>query len=152
MRIKKRRIYLAVVVLLAVLYSYLIGIPTYEKVIPRQTTENSPKIEDITPNKVQEEKATPIEKKVVPVPQSTESVKIERGPVVPLVSKDSVSLEEQSYSISNQRKEIPITPGVSLQPGKSINIKVPGREELLRLQRDKTYHPGGYTVLFEKKY
>lgn len=79
----------------------------------------------------------------------SESVKMERP--APIQEK-SVNLEGQSYSIRNEKKDIRITPGVSLQRGKSINVKIPGDEGIVRIQRDKEYHPGGYNVLLERKY
>lgn len=88
------------------------------------------------------------------LPAATSSMeKIEHTPSLTPVSHDeTMNLQEQSYSIRNEKKEIYITPGVTLQPGKSINIKIPGGDEMIRVQRDKNYHPGGYNVLVEKKF
>lgn len=149
---RNARYFVMVLLLLCGLYFYFVGNPSSEKVAPNNTTETLPSVEKATPNEKTDENSTKIEKqpKVSPIP--SEGSKIERSPTLTPAHGESVNLEEQSYSIKNEKKEIPITPGVSLQPGKSVNVKVPGEEEFIRVQRDKVYHPGGYNVLLEKKF
>ncbi|EIW19194.1 hypothetical protein [Pelosinus fermentans] len=66
--------------------------------------------------------------------------------------EDSVDLKEHTYSIKNKKKEIILSPGVSLQPSKGITIKIPGEEEVIKVQRDKTYHSDSIHMFWEKKY
>lgn len=66
--------------------------------------------------------------------------------------EDPVDLEEHTYSIKNKKKEIILSPGVSLQPSKGITIKIPGEDEVIKVQRDKTYHPDSIHMFWEKKY
>lgn len=51
-----------------------------------------------------------------------------------------------------EKKAIKITPGVNFQPGKGVNIKVPGGEENIQVRRDNTYRPGEVKVEWEKKF
>lgn len=151
MRGKKRIIYI-VITLVALIASYLYVV---NKWIPPQAPpdtikENPPVVEKEMPNKKKEEETILIEKKPTLSLPSSASEKIERPATVSATREETVNLEEQSYSIHKEKKEISITPGVVLQPGKSINLKV--GEDIIRVGRDKVYHPGGYNVLWEKKY
>lgn len=142
-----------VVLLLTGLYFCFIDNHNFEKVAPRNTTENLPAIENAVPSKGKDEDSVKIEKQSIIPPLSSERAKIERSPsLLPASHGEPVNLEAHSYSIKNEKKERAITPGVILQSGKSINVKIPDSEEIIRVQRDKTYHPGGYNVLWEKKY
>lgn len=153
---KKRRVIYFVMLIALGLFCYfsLIRERIVEKVPLTDTVETIPAAENTVPNKEKELDSTKIEKQEVTpqTPRATESEKIQRPASVSISHNDPVNLEEQSYSIHNQKKEIPLTSGVSLQPGKSVNIKVSGDDEIIRIQRDKVYHPGGYNVLLEKKY
>lgn len=154
---KREVVYLMMAVgMVAVLYFYFIGNGTSEKVLPSNTNttiENSPITPNIIPSKEKEASSIPIEKQPVVSPPAFKQEKIKPLPsLLTIPQEDSVNLEEQSYSITNQKKDIPIVPGVTLERGKSVNIKVADGGEIIRIQRDKNYHPGGYNVLFEKKY
>ena len=151
---KKKAMYLVIVVLLLMgLYFHFIGNRGSEKVAPGNTIEPPPAAENAIPSREKGEESTKIEKQPLIPPLSSQGEKIERPPSLqPVTHGESDNLEEQSYSIRNKKKEIAITPGVSFQPGKSVNVKIPGEDELIRIKLDKTYHPGGYNVLWEKKY
>lgn len=154
MKRKRTAIYITMtVLLLTAFYFYFIGTRTSEKVAPSNTTESLPAAQDSVPVKGKDEDTAKVKKQPVTPPISYGREKVERSPVSPpTFHGDPVNLEDQSYSINNKKKETPITPGVTLEPGKSINIKIPGEDEIIHIQRDKTYHPGGYNVLWEKKY
>lgn len=151
---KRKAIYIVIGVLLLMgLYCYFMENRNSEKVAPRNNSGNLPASENPMPNKGKDEDSQKIEKQSLIPPLSSESVKIERSPSLLSASYgDPANLEEQSYSIKNKKKEIAITPGVTFQPGKSVNIKISDGDEVIRVQRDKRYHPGGYNVLWEKKY
>lgn len=151
--IKKKKVFysLLAVLLLTSLYFYSMGNHNSEKVTPENTVENIPPVENAMPSK-EDDSSTMVQNRPQVSPASSHRMEIERSSSLVPNHEESVNLEEQSYSIKNEKKEIPITPGVSLQPGKSVNVKIPGGEEVIRIQRDKTYHPGGYNVLWEKKY
>ena len=148
---KKKLIYLTIVVVIAMgVYFYIQGKKVCPQVPPRTITEEPPVVEQSVPSKGKDVQPAKIEKQpVLPTPSSARE-KIELSPAVNATPHDTVNLEEQSYSIHKEKKEIPITPGVILQPGKSVNLKV--GEDVIKLERDKTYHPGAYNVLWEKKY
>ena len=151
---KKKAMYMvATIVLLAGLYFYFLGNPNSEKVTPSKTIESIPSVENAMPSKEKEESPTKTQKTIQATPAQYEKETMKRSPALtPAPSRESVNLEEHSYSIKNENKEIPLTPGISLQRGKSVNVKIPGEDEIIRIQRDKTYHPGGYNVLLEKKF
>lgn len=132
---------------------YFIGNRGPEKVAPGNTIEPSPAAESAMPSMEKGEESIKIEKQPLIPPTSSQGEKMERPPSLqPVTHGESDNLGEQSYSIKNKKKEIAITPGVTFQPGKSVNVKIPGEDELIRIKLDKTYHPGGYNVLWEKKY
>lgn len=148
---KSKVIYVVLVlVLLASCYFYVAGNRISTQVPSSTATENLPDVENKILDKGKNEESTTMEKQPSTPQTSSGSDKIERSPAVPPSSGEEINLQEQSYSIHNTKKEITITPGVTFQPGKSVNLKV--GEEVIRVQRDKTYHPGGYNVLWEKKY
>lgn len=151
---KRKAIYLVIVVLLLMgLYFYFIGNRSSEKVAPGNSIEPSPAAESAIPSTEKGEESTKIEKQPLIPPASSQGEKMERPPSLqPVTHGESDNLEEQSYSIKNKKKEISITPGVTFQPGKSVNVKIPGEDETIRIKLDKTYHPGAYNVLWEKKY
>ena len=156
--IKKRKVICFVMAALLLPGIYFMRGPSSENVAPENSIETLPPIENAMPSKnadnstKEEGNSTKAEKQSPISPTPTENVKIEKSSSLTPAPGESVNLEEQSYSIKTKKREIPITPGVSLQPGKSINVKIPGQEEIIRVQRDKVYHPGGYNVLWEKKY
>ncbi len=89
---------------------------------------------------------------VIPTNQLKDD-KLTLSPMPTITSReDSVDLEGYSYSIKNKKKEIILSPGVSLQPSKGITIKIPGEEEVIKVQRDKTYHSDSIHMFWEKKY
>lgn len=148
---KRKVIYLVMVLaLLTVCYFYVAGNRISKQVPPSATTENPPAVENIIPSKGIDEEPTKMEKQPVTPQASSGNEKIERAPSAPPPHGEQINLQDQSYSIHNEKKEITITPGVTFQPGKSVDLKV--GEEVIRVGRDKTYHPGGYNVLWEKKY
>jgi len=156
MRLKKIVLSIVIIALLLLaLYFQLMVHPVPTKVEPSDTTEVLPPVAPPLPNKEKAEEPTTKtneqqqQPRVVPTPPEIESIK--HSPI-PDPHDDTANLEEQSYSIHNTKKDIPLTPGISLQPGKSINVKVSDEDEVIRVQRDKKYHPGGYNVLWEKKY
>lgn len=151
---KKKTVYFVIVVLLLMgLYLYFIGNLGSEKVAPSNTVEPLPAAESAIPIREKGEDSTKIEKQQVIPPPSSQGERLERPPSLQLAPHgESDNLEEQSYSIKNKKKDISITPGVTFQPGKSISVKIPGEDETIRIKLDKTYHPGGYNVLWEKKY
>ncbi|AIF53193.1 hypothetical protein [Pelosinus sp. UFO1] len=151
--VKKRKAIYFVIVVLLLLGFYFIGNRGSEKVAPGNTIESPPAAESAMPSTERSEESTKIEKQTLIPPPSSQGEKMERPPSLqPVTHGESDNLEEQSYSIKNKKKEISITPGVTFQPGKSISVKIPGEDETIRIKLDKTYHPGGYNVLWEKKY
>jgi len=157
MRLKKILLSIVIVILLLLtLYFQLMVHPVPTKVEPTNTNEILPATTPLVPNKEKvEEPSTKTDEqqqqpRVIPTPPEIESIK--HSPTPDPHDDDDVKLEEQSYSIHNTKKDIPITPGISLEPGKSINVKVSDEDEVIRVQRDKKYHPGSYNVLWEKKY
>lgn len=151
---KRKTMYIVIVVLLLTsLYLCFIGNRGTEKVAPSNTIENPPAVESAIPSTEKGEESTKIEKQQVIPPPSSQGERLERPPALqPAPHGESDNLEEQSYSIKNKKKDISITPGVTFQPGKSVSVKIPGEDETIRIKLDKTYHPGGYNVLWEKKY
>ncbi len=117
-----------------------------EKIPPAETVTLN-REGDSTVIKVKEEQPV-----MIPVSQfKDDKLTMSSVPAVP-TREDSVDLEEHSYSIKNKKKEIILSPGVSLQPSKGITIKIPGEEEVIKVQRDKTYHPDSIHMFWEKKY
>lgn len=117
-------------------------------------TENIPPAETVilkegdgTAIKVKEEQPV-----VVPTNQlKNDKLTLSSMPTV-ISREDPVDLEEHTYSIKNKKKEIILSPGVSLQPSKGITIKIPGEDEVIKVQRDKIYHPDSIHMFWEKKY
>lgn len=153
---KKTAIYFVILaVALVSVYVYFAGNGTREKTPPHKETEVPPATEKtVSPQEKKEDIPKGEIKPATQLLPATSSMEpIEYSPsVTPVSHGESINLAEHSYSIRNEKKEIYITPGVTLQPGKSINIKIPGEDEIIRVQRDKNYHPGGYNVLVEKKF
>jgi hypothetical protein len=123
---------------------------------PKNNTENTPPAETTILNGEGDKdslKANDKQPTLVPKTGFENKNKMELSPVPISVSqREPVNLEKHSYSIKNEKKEIKLTPGVSFQPGKSITVKIPGEEEVIKVKRDKIYHPDSLNMLWEKKY
>jgi hypothetical protein len=79
--------------------------------------------------------------------------KMELSPAEKRLTKTKQTVvEDFTYSLKKERKEKQITPGVSYESGKGINMKIPDQEETVQIRRDHTYREGEYRVLWEKKY
>lgn len=141
-----------VVAVLTCLYVYFAEKPAPEQSAPPTVIENVPVMDKTMPNKENTEPSATTETHSRPPSASSDTSTKPTFSLPPVSHGDPVNLEEQSYSIRNEKKTIPITPGVVVQPGTSINVKIPGGDEIIRVQRDKVNHPGGYNVLWEKKY
>ncbi len=59
---------------------------------------------------------------------------------------------DYSYSLRQQRDERTILPGVTIGPGKALNVKTAKKDETIRITRDSTYPSSDYQVLWQKKY
>ena len=154
MRKKRKAIYLAIVILLSTaFYFYFMGNRISKQVAPNKAIEHLPAAESKISSKGKKENSPKAEKQTLISPTSFGREKIEHSlRFAPAANGDPVNLDDQSYSISNEKKGIVITPGVTIQPGKSVDVKIPGGDKIIRVQRDKVYHPGGYNVLLEKKF
>ncbi|SFL77874.1 hypothetical protein [Pelosinus propionicus] len=144
---------IAVVLLGAYLYFQRHDID--EKNKSENGTENIPPAETVILNREGDSKAIKVEEGQAAVDPSNqlESQKINLSSVPAVTShEDSVDLEEHTYSIKNKKKEIILSPGVSFQPSKGITIKIPGEQEVIKVERDKTYHPDSIHMFWEKKY
>lgn len=62
------------------------------------------------------------------------------------------SSEKFDESITRKKRVIKITPGVAFEPGRGVNMRVPGSEESIQIRRDNTYRAGEYRVQWEKKF
>lgn len=60
--------------------------------------------------------------------------------------------EEFNETMKRQDKGIKITPGITFEPGKGINVKKPGTEESIQIRRDNSYRADEYKVQWEKKF
>lgn len=130
------------------LYLYFQKPDAADRSLPGNSTESiTPAEQTVTADK---------EEQPVPLPANEpENGKMTLSPVPATVSQeDSVDLEKHTYSIKKEKKkEIPLSPGVTFQAGsKSIIVKIPGEEEIIRVQRDKVYHQDGVRMLWEKTY
>lgn len=140
------------------LYLYFQIPDAAERSRPGNGTESiTPAEQAVTADQEERKNAVEVKKKQpVPLPANEpENGKMTLSPVPATVSQeDSVDLEKHTYSIKKEKKkEIPLSPGVTLQTGsKSIIVKIPGEEEVIRVQRDKVYHQDGVHMLWEKKY
>jgi hypothetical protein len=130
-----------IAIILFGLWFFLKGNFIAEQEVPRIENESSLPAQNGQLNKEEEKKPAALDDTYSP---RTGKMGLSSRPRQ-LINDDPVNLDGSSYSIKREKKkEIPITPGVAYQPGKGINVKIPGVEEPLLIQRDK--------VVWEKKF
>jgi hypothetical protein len=60
-------------------------------------------------------------------------------------------LDSYSLSLKKDSNERQITPAVSITPGKGVNVKLPGKDETIELEKDHSYS-SDYQVVWKKKF
>jgi hypothetical protein len=145
---KNKQIGLVIIAILlfAIYYFFLKGNFNTETRLPINIPETNTPMQDIPPVEAETHKPSIVDQAISPGIGKQEFLPPPRPAV------DSVNMDDYSYTIENKKKDIMITPGMTLQPGKGINVKLPGEKVTLQLQRDNTYRSNEFKVILEKKY
>lgn len=124
----------------------------------RETTPRQPPAEIAAPAGEQQTALPPPPQTLPPEPAEEAEIQARpekaelTGPAKPAKTAAGPDLSQYSCSIKREAADRPITPGVTLTPGESINIRLDNENERLRLKRGSATSSGGYQIIWERKY
>ncbi len=134
------------ILLVAIYYFFLRGNFNTETRLLSNIPETNTPMQNLSPVEPETHKLSTVNQAISP------GIGKEELSQPPKSAETSVNIDEYSYTIENKKNDIMITPGMTLKPGKGINLKLPSEKVTLQLQRDNTYRSNEFKVILEKKY